>query len=336
MPNYPDRRCFINYVFLRNEVHGGDIAGISYNGAVQPTYAADNFNTNGLGTYNPRGSDSWFGALGSSGFYGTPRENQYFHFLSVSDDYNGSNNAALTTSALADTSANISPAVTTYVLQIYDNDENLLTFDIPPSIPVSPPQIQATSILKITCICLRVFRNFREQTTQQDQFNGSTSVDDLSLKDLEAFGPNANSVFSKTGNAPFRGLLQILSPWADQFSTDLSGGWIRFVRDNTVRVYVPQDTGTSVEGQLSSGFGTSTFNSPALGLNDNDILYGTSFVTIAQYVAKFEGFGVSWWIWTVASDPCVSEQGDETPAPCLTRENDLRVDTAVGRIFPFL
>ena len=112
------------------------------------------------------------------------------------------------------------------MLQIYDNDENLLTFDIPPSIPVSPPQIQATSILKITCICLRVFRNFREQTTQQDQFNGSTSVDDLSLKDLEAFGPNANSVFSKTGNAPFRGLLQILSPWADQFSTDLSGGWI--------------------------------------------------------------------------------------------------------------
>jgi hypothetical protein len=300
---------FKNFLFLRNEVHGGDIAGIpSYGTAVKPTYAPDGV-PGSTATFTARGSDSWYGALGTSGLYPIPdREGQYLHFLSVSDDYNGSNNAAQTTSALLDTSANISPAVTTYVLQIYDNDENLLTFDIPPSIPISPPQIQATSILKITCICLRVFRNFRDKATQQDQFNGGESVDDLSLKDLEKFG----NVFGKVGD--FNGLLKTLSPWADGLSADQSGGWMRFVRDNTVRVYVPKDTGTTVEGQFSSGFGTSTFAAPAaLGLNDNDTDYGTSFVTIAQYVAKFEGFGVSWWIWTVASDPRVSETGDEKP-----------------------
>ncbi len=252
-----------------------------------------------------KGSDSWYGALGTSAFHNTDPTDQLIHFLSVADDYNGSNNTPLSASILRDVSANISPAVTTYVLQIYDNDENLLTFDVPPGVPVSPPQIQATSILKITCICLRVFRNYRNQNTQRDEFNGSTSVDDLELEDLRAFG----NVFGTVGD--FRGLMKTLDPWRTAGSKDISGGWIRFVRDNTVRVYVPRDTGTSVEGAFSSGYGTSSFNIP--GYQDNDLFYGQSFMTIGLYVMKFEGFGTSWYLYSVASDPRVSETGDETP-----------------------
>ena len=297
---------FTNDKYLRNDVHGGDIAGVSYPNATMPGYAPDNVVERSL--VSVLGSDSWYGALGTSAFHNTDPTDQLIHFLSVADDYNGSNNTPLSASILRDVAANISPAVTTYVLQIYDNDENILTFDVPPGVPVSPPQIQATSILKITCICLRVFRNYRNQNTQRDEFNGSTSVDDLELEDLRAFG----NVFGQVGD--FRGLMKTLDPWRTAGSKDISGGWIRFVRDNTVRVYVPRDTGTSVEGAFSTGYGTSSFN--ITGYNDNYIP-GQSFLTIGLYVMKFEGFGVSWYLFAAPSDPLVSESGDETPGVSL-------------------
>jgi hypothetical protein len=287
-----------NHFYLRNEVHGGDI-----NAA-------------------PVGGYSLYGALGTTPFHPIPkRDNQLIHFLSVADDYNGSNNTAIGfLTVIDDNSANVSPAGTTYILQIYDNNEDLLTFTAPPIVPVSPPEISGTAVLKITCICLRVFLNYRDQATGYDLFNGSTSVDvqpigktapqtgALELDDLEFFSA---AVFD--GLAPFDGLLKT-SNLDSKGSVDLSGGWIRFVRDNTVVVGapsgVPADAGTSVTGMICSGPGTATFDEyPTMADNDS---FGPSFMTIGLFVLKFEGFGASWYLHAVASDAHISEIGAET------------------------
>ncbi len=292
-----------NFFFLRNEVHGGDVAGL---GGFSATVTEDHSTVNTSSLQISNASDSFYGALGTSAFLGTEGEDQWMHFLSVVDDYNGSNNAAASVS-LRDRAANISPAATVYVMQIYDNDENILTFDTPPGVIVSPPTIQAVSILKIACICLRTYKMVRDEASNVDFFNGSGNLDELSLADLNQFGEGIN-VFGPNGD--FRGLLQPLTTWADE-SADISGGWIRFVRDNTDRIYVPVDAGTGVDDQHASGYGTSTFQ--ITNFADHDPNYGASFMAIGLYVAKFEGFGVSWYLWTVPSDPAVSDQGDETP-----------------------
>ncbi|GEM_PF-3157477 len=298
---------FTNHIYLRNEVHGGDVAGLRYNDAqVTDDHSLDTDDLDISGA-----SDSFYGALGTSAFLGTEGEDQWIHFLSVVDDYNGSNNAASTAVTLRDAAANISPAATVYIMQIYDNDENILTFDSPPSVPVSPPTISAVSILKITCICLRTFKTVRDEQSNVDFFNGSGNLDELSLADLNTFGEGIN-VFGPVGEN-FRGLLRPLATWADE-SEDISGGWIRFVRDNTDRVFVPADAGTGVDTAHASGYGTSTFQiSKFADHNQGNLMYGASFMTIGVYVAKFEGFGVSWYLWTVPSDPEVSDSGDETP-----------------------
>jgi len=201
-----------NYLYLRNEVHGGDVHPAPWPGRL-------------FGGY------SLYGAIGTTPFHtNMPQDNQLIHFLSVADDYNGSNNAAVGfgTTALDDNSANISPAITTYVLQIYDNDEDIFTFDIPPTVPISPPDIQAVGVLKITCLCLRTFFDFKNQATGKIEFNGSTSVDDLELGELNWF---STKIF--TGAGDFDGLLKP-KKMLDPKSMDVSGGWIRFVRDNTV------------------------------------------------------------------------------------------------------
>ena len=86
------------------------------------------------------GGISLYGALGTTPFASSQVTNgtwrrptaQMIHFLSVADDYNGSNNAALASvqHAIEDISANISPAATTYVLQVYDSNEHVLTFTL--------------------------------------------------------------------------------------------------------------------------------------------------------------------------------------------------------------
>ena len=95
-------------------------------------------------------------------------------------------------------------------------------------------------------------------------------------------------------------------------SKDISGGWIRFVRDNTVVVGpVPESAGTTLDDAFASGSGTSTFDE--IPLADNNPILGPSFVTIGIFVLKFEGFGASWYLHAAASDPRVSSTGDETP-----------------------
>jgi len=300
--------AFTNQLFLRNEVHGGDIGGPNVAGAV--------------------GGTSLYGALGTTPFH-VPASNgvvdrnaQMMHFLSVADDYNGSNNAALGfSSTVADNSANISPAATTYVLQVYDNNEDVLTFTPVGAVPVSPPQIGGVSVLKITCICLRTFMNFRDLATGEDLFNGATAVDVLpagstgnqpgamTLGDLAFFGNGA--AFTKLGD--FDGILQPAGTNIDsKGSKDISGGWIRFVRDNTVVVGpVPESAGTTLDDAFASGSGTSTFDE--IPLADNNPVLGPSFMTIGMFILKSEGFGASWYLHAVASNPAVSASGDETP-----------------------
>lgn len=296
-----------NFFYLRNEVHGGDISGTL--------------------------DGSWYGALATTPFHPIAvKDNQLIHLLSVSDDYNGSNNAAVGFgTVLKDLSANISPAGTTYILQIYDSNEDMLSFKTPPVVPVSPPSISGSAVLKITCICLRVFMNFHNQASADptsSEFNGSTSVDTLprspafkggdqtgalELDDLLYFG---NEVFSGLGD--FDGLLKPVQI-DTKGSVDSSGGFIRFVRDNTTIVGVnvagigvPPDAGTSVSNKIARDAGTAVFNDPALA--DSGPL-GPSYLTIGLFVLKFEGFGASWYLHAAASDPLVSSVGNENGTP---------------------
>jgi len=230
-------------------------------------------------------------------------ESQWIHLLSVQDDYNGSNNAAVGT--LFDRSANISPAFTTYILQIYDNNEDILTLPTETPLNVSPPRPGAVLDLEVVCFCLRTFLT----TTVDDE----TSVDDITIADLDEFF----SVLTARGD--YDGLLVPVAP-------DQSGGWIRFVRDNTIGpdtatdgvVEIPNATGNKVNdaiggpfasGVVAVGPGTSTAISTDGKLTDTS--FGPSFLTIGQHVLKFEGFGVSFYLNAVASDARIAECGCE-------------------------
>jgi len=294
-----------NTAYLRNDVHGGDLR------------------------YAVNGGYSYYGALGTVPFFPDPKQDdQAIHLLSVSDDYNGNNNASGFGFGPKDFSANISPAITTYILQIYDSDEHILTFEIPPEAPVSPPELQAEVVLKITCICLRVYMDFL--SAGEILFNGSTDVDvlptdkggnqtgALELDDLNYFG---DQVFDGLAAIKYHGLLKtnIIEAGTDYQSEDLSGGWIRFVRDNTVWVRghektpgvfegIPADAGTTITGAKATGAGTSTVNDPIWA--DNGAL-GPSFMTMGFQVLRFEGYGAAWYLHTVASNPGISDSGQE-------------------------
>jgi hypothetical protein len=268
-----------NHLYLRNEVHGGDIQAVG------------------------NGGFSLFGALGTNSLH--PVVDQWIHLLSVQDDYNGSNNAAV--GSFIDRSSNISPAFTTYVLQIYDNNEDVLTIPTETPLNVSPPRPGAVLDLEVVCFCLRTFLT----TTVAKE----TSVDDITITDLDDFF----DVLTARGD--FDGLLKPVAP-------DQSGGWIRFVRDNTVGpdaasdgvVEIPNVTGNKVNddigGPFASGIkgigpGTATANSTDGKLTDSTVPFGPSFLTIGQHVLKFEGFGVSWYLNAVASDAAIAQSGKE-------------------------
>jgi hypothetical protein len=263
-----------NNFYLRNEVHGGDVAHIG----------------------GSNGGNSLYGALGTLALHPVP--DQVIHLISVQDDYNGSNNAGVT--GFRDRSSNISPAFTTYVLQIYDNKEKILTLPQENPLNVSPPRPGAVLDLEVVCFCLRTFLT----TTIAVE----TSVDDLSIQDLDDFF----DVLSPKG--AFAGLLVPATP-------DQSGGWIRFVRDNTTSpaatdgvVEFDKDVnaaigGPFVNGAMGSGAGTATvFN---LDGKLSDSAGEPSFLTEGLHVLVFEGFGVSFYLQAVASDARISEQGVE-------------------------
>lgn len=256
-----------NQLYLRNEVHGGDVSIIG------------------------QGGDSHYGALAATSFHITSPRNTVMHFLSATDDYNGSSNAG--SDFLDDRSANITTAATTFVLQIYDNDENLLTFVVAPPINVSPPVFGEVVNLKMVCICLRTFLT--------STIAPGTSVDDVTIQDMaDVFGAQVLN-----GLGDFAGLLQ-------PSAADASGGWIRFVRDNTNQVDITASINTAVGlGFVATahGFGTSTFNLATRA----DTLFGPSFLVFGQHLTKFQGFGAGWHLQAAASDPRVSDLGTEDP-----------------------
>jgi hypothetical protein len=283
------------------------------------------------------GGESEFGALASADFLPVAPTDIIQNFMSVQDDYNGSTNIGV--GDFPDLSANIQPAATTFVLQIYDNNEDLLEF--PPDTPlnVSPPVIGKTVELKMVCICLRTFLT----TT----ISPGTNVDDVTIQEM------ADILGSEVldGKDDFDGLLVPVPP-------DLSGGWIRYVRCNTsaspTGVCVVDDldeclqrdggvcvltraqsVGLTVEADAWSG-GTSGFKgwsfSDSVGScaqtwtgMDPDWGHvcqrtvGPTFMTIATQFTRSEGFGALWWKFSSASDPCVSIEGRVRPRtdPCV-------------------
>ncbi len=262
-----------NNFYLRNEVHGGDVAHI------------DN------------GGNSLYGALGTLALHPVP--DQVIHLISIQDDYNGSNNTGVT--GFRDRSSNISPAFTTYVMQIYDNKEKILTLPQENPLNVSPPRPGAILDLEVVCFCLRTFLT----TTIAVE----TSVDDISIQDLDDFF----DVLSPKG--AFAGLLVAAPP-------DQSGGWIRFLRDNTTSpaatdgvVSFDKNVNAAIGGPFVNGAtgvhaGTATILNTDGVLSDSGAL-GPSFLTEGLHVLVFEGFGVSFYLQAVASDPRNSEQGVE-------------------------
>jgi hypothetical protein len=265
-----------NGYYLRSDVHGGDI------------------NDTALGGF------SLYGALGTQGFYAG--YDQAIHLLSVYDDYNGNNNAGQSeTLTFQDNSANIGPAFTTYVLQIYDNDEHLLRFIGETPINVSPPQETAVANLKAVCFCLRTFLT--------STISAETNVDDISMADLDSrFGGvnitswNASGPISgwTTPTTGYKGLLA-----ANAAPKEAGGGWIRFVRDNTNIVTISEAVNLAISGPFvgtASGPGTATPNSAAL-VDDTE---GPSFLVLGDHVLRFEGFGVAQFLHAVAQDPAAS------------------------------
>lgn len=276
LTNYPGGSPWeiSNFYYLRNEVHGGDVEW------------------NGLG-------DSWsnYGAQGTAPFFTSPSQatDMVMHFLSVADDYNGSTNVGAG-AQFPDKAANIEPAATVYVMQIYDNDEDPLILQVAPPLNVSPPVVGEVVELKITCICLRTFFT----TT----IAPGTNLDDFTVDEIANSG--VPEILAGDGNK-FDGLFKAKG-------SDISGGWIRFVRDNTVQIDITA-TGANGDGLaagvdlgrfLFSGTGTATINAPTF----RDHFLGASFVTISNAFTTQGGFGALWWNYAVPASALVSELGD--------------------------
>ncbi|UCF39058.1 MAG: hypothetical protein JSU96_09565 [Acidobacteriota bacterium] len=214
---------------LRNEAHGGDT--LSRGGVIT----------------------SWGGSLGWTLFPidgptydGMLPENQFLFFVSMLDDYNGSNNAKKSSSIPeSDWSYGIDGAKTNYQVLVYNNDEELLQFD-DPEIPVSPPPQFIQISINISVRCFDAF-----------DANYNTEFDDFSIADLQSLGGQDLIDF-----------LAVPVPVNDEKGP----GWIKFVRNQSVEA------------------------------EEHDGSAGT-FLTIAQQVYLFEGFGTSWWSPTVAYTP---------------------------------
>lgn len=277
LTQYPGGAAFNinNRYYLRNEVHGGDLRWANGN------------------------SWSYYGAQGTAPFFSaaTQATDMVIHFLSVADDYNGSTNVgALGAAALfPDKASNIEPAATVYVMQIYDNDEDPLILTTDPPLNVSPPVIGQVAQLKITCICLRTFFT----TT----IAAGTNLDDFTVAELV---PTVPAIVAGDGKK-FDGLFKAKGG-------DISGGWIRFVRDNTVRIDITANgangdglaPGVDLGRYLFAAEGTSTIDAPSF----RDHTFGASFLTISNAYSVQGGFGALWWNFAVPSSARVSEAGN--------------------------
>jgi hypothetical protein len=289
-----------NLLYLRNDVHGGNsiraraanVLGLS------EASASTGASISGRGV----GGVSNWGALAWTSLHTAEPQNQRLEFLSFVDDYDGSKNTAVAAqigaTTIRDRSYNLTGAETMYIVQIYDNNEDKL--DLTPDTPINispPPTTPQTANLRIIVDCLLVWINGRrEEATRRD---GLSIFNLYEITDLV-----------RIGNGAFDGLGATVNPL-----NDASQGWIRFVRDNnhtrtaTLSLGAPNPTGSTETVTLTGG--TIAPINPTTMDNAHD----PSFVTIAQTVLKFEGFGASWWAPSAAFDPAVSEADPTVPSP---------------------
>lgn len=286
LTNYPGGATWTinNDYYLRNEVHGGNVVW------------------DGVGN-----SWSLYGAQGTAPFFSSASHatDMVIHFVSVADDYNGSTNVGAG-AQYPDKAANVEPAATVYVMQIYDNDEDPLILTVAPPLNVSPPVVGEVAQLKITCICLRTF--FTTIVAP------GTNIDDFTAAEIAASG--VPEVLAGDGKR-FDGLFK-------PKGSDVSGGWIRFVRDNTVTIDITEGgangdglaAGVDLGRYLFSGPGTATIKAPTFW----DHYLGASFLTISNAFTVQGGYGVLWWNFAVPASARVSEQGN--PALDLAKGHD--------------
>jgi len=306
-----------NTLSLRNDVHGGDIR--------------QDVGTNSIGGH------SEYGALATTSFMGDDPDNIIQHFMSVADDYNGSSNTGVVSGGVvleSDRTSNIVPAATTYVMQLYDNDEDLYWIEPGTPLNVSPPVVNEVVELKLVCICLRTFL-----TTK---ITPGTNVDSVTITDLNnifATGVYADDILNGGGaGLDYDGFLL-----GGTDPGDLSHGWIRWVRDLVNVVDLSGGVGGNVgltTVSTAHNVGSSTFDDPTPYVDIANILgdasigdtgmypgYGPSLLTQALQVTVYQpgttefGYGVANWEFSSASDCLVSETGkpeevDTEPTSC--------------------
>ena len=249
-----------NRLALRNDVHGGDTArrGVP---DLNPTTLFPDFNV-------------WWGALGTPSIFGIDTDDQVINLLSIMDDYNGSGNAF----GSFDDSYSIGPAETTYVLQIFNHEEDLYDFVVnDPKPNISPPitDLPDPAVLKIVVDCLRIWMG----ETKAPQ----ASVEDMSISDLQ--------LLTLAVGGPLAHLADNVPP---EDLTDLSAGWIRFVRDNT-----------------RGGTWQAWSVDPDWDADSQPNTIGTFVTTGFQSIVQ-GGLGAAWWLSSVAHDPWVSSTGHQS------------------------
>lgn len=273
-----------NLYYLRNEVHGGDTQQ-----ALDPN---DTETPDPIGGTSDYGALAWISIFGTAG--GAEAANQRVEFLSVTDDYNGSQNSGtgitIGATTITDRSYNLTGAQTRYIVQIYDNNEDKLNLTAETPINISPPpEVAPTADLRIVVDCLRVFI-------------GPTAAETLGRDGLSIANLNEITNLVLAGSGSFDGLGAIIDPVAD----DGSQGWIRFVRDNLfTRSGVVDGVTVTVQG------GTIAPVNEVIMDNQAD----PTFVTIGQAVIRFEGFGASYWLATSAADPAINNAPETTNSP---------------------
>lgn len=281
-----------NALYLRSEVHGGVFDG-------------DNQDDTGL--YG--GSLAWYSIHGGGdGDANTPADQRAW-LLSAVDDYNGSGHASLSGGAGFDRSYNIVGARTQYVLQVYQNSEDVFDFeDQPPPINISPPPpTPIVAELLITVDCLKVWMT--------STLTSQTLTDEFELVDLNIIDSDVYDWLGSTG-ANGRDYSNEDDP------NDLSVGWIRLVGNDWAEIHgdaEPELAGSAWKctERLSNGARGSNDYNGRLCLYRGPIVHDNeaqvSAINIGFVQLRFSGFGAAWWLSGSSYDPNVAATGDPNP-----------------------
>lgn len=254
----------VNDLYLRNDVHGGDI---------WPLVAVGNFDLDS--STEIKGAVSLGGALAWTLFpiqgtvSGVLPSEQLVNFVSIIDDYNGSGNPS---GAFADRSYGLDSADTIYKLTVFNNNEKPLT--VPPDIISPPPPGKPLEVL-IRCINAWTFTGSAltfdagnvpiYDRPASGGYAAVTKLGDFSVADLFTLGGTEVQNFLAAPVA--------VSP------AELGPGWVRFDRVVTGPLFGVAAGGSAWDGD-----------------------YRPSYAVFGQSIVRFLGFGVSWFLPTSATN----------------------------------